>query len=70
MPTKTRTSGTRTRMKKLPASQKELSREQKKRVKGGTVPTGTVVFTVDGNRTASAGTGILRSTDSGKTWTL
>ena len=69
MPTKQKTSKRRTRTKKLPAGQKELSREQKKRVKGGTVPTGSVVFTVDGNQTASAGVGVLRSLDGGKTWT-
>jgi len=70
MPTKTKSSKRRTRTKKLPTGQKELSREQKKRVKGGVTPVGSVTFHVDGNQASSAGTGILRSTDSGKTWTL
>ncbi len=38
MPTKTKTSKTRTRTKKLPAGQKNLSKEQKKKVKGGLLP--------------------------------
>ena len=35
MPTKTKTSKTRTRTKKLPVGPKDLSKEQKKKVKGG-----------------------------------
>ena len=43
MPTKTKTSKTRTRMKKLPAGQKNLSKEQKKKVRGGLLPANTVI---------------------------
>jgi len=71
MPIKPKTSKIRAKMKKLPAGAKNLSKEQVKRVKGGTTPVGSVVFTVDNNNQSShAGTGVLRSTDSGKTWTL
>lgn len=48
MPTKTKTSKTRTRMKKLPSDQKGLSKEQKKRVKGGLLPGNTAVTPIGG----------------------
>ena len=48
MPTKTKASKTRTRMKKLPAGQKSLSKEQKKRVKGGLLPAVTVGVPIGG----------------------
>ena len=48
MPTKTKASKTRTKMKKLPAGQKNLSREQKKRVKGGLLPANTAITPIGG----------------------